>query len=254
MLQISSIASRGHCLIDRELYVHASWFEDRQAGGDRCLKAHLPDELRFATKPELALAMAERTLSAGVGIGWIVGDEVYGRSRALRDWAVERGIGAVLAIPRNHRVELRAGDKKVRVDQVEVPPSAWGRYSAGSGSKGRRYFRWALAATQAAAIKVEVGDRHGEGMALNNLGNALGEVRRFEEAITAYTQAAAIFVEVGDRHSEGTALNSLGVTLRQMSRSGRPWRLWRAVLGRVGVYRKRSSAIDPHSTPSPAPV
>jgi Tetratricopeptide repeat len=111
---------------------------------------------------------------------------------------------------------------------------------------------WATSSTQA-AIFVEVGDRYGEGGALGNLGNALREVRRFEEAITAHTQAAAIYVEVGDRHSEGTALNSLGNALRQMSRSGRPWRLWRAVLGRVGVYRKRSSAIDPHSTPSPAP-
>jgi hypothetical protein len=95
--------------------------------------------------------------------------------------------------------------------------------------------------------------RHREGIALNNLGIALGEVRRFEEAITADTQAAAIYVEVGDRHREGGALNNLGVTLRQMSRSGLLWRLWRAVLGRVGVYRKRSSAIDPHSTTSPAP-
>jgi hypothetical protein len=88
---------------------------------------------------------------------------------------------------------------------------------------------------------------------LNNLGIALQEVRRFEEAITAHTQAAAIYVEAGDRHGEGGALNNLGLAQRQMSRSGRLWRLWRVVLGRVGVYRKRSSAIDPHSTPSPAP-
>jgi SRSO17 transposase len=144
--------SRGHCLIDRELYAHRSWFEDRQEGGDRCRKAHIPEQLCLVTKPRLALRMAERTLSAGVRVGWIVGDEVYGRSGALREWARERGIGAVLAVPRNHRVELRAGERKVRVDQVEVPPSVWGRYSAGSGSKGRRYFRWALVATTDPAV------------------------------------------------------------------------------------------------------
>jgi Flp pilus assembly protein TadD len=38
----------------------------------------------------------------------------------------------------------------------------------------------------------ETGDRHGEGRALNNLGLALLEVRRFEEAISAHQDAAAI--------------------------------------------------------------
>ena len=47
-------------------------------------------------------------------------------------------------------------------------------------------------------------------MALTNLGLALQEVRRFEEAITAHQDAAAIFRETGDRHSEGAALNNLG--------------------------------------------
>ena len=40
---------------------------------------------------------------------------------------------------------------------------------------------------------------------------ALQEVRRFEEAITAHQDAAAIYRETGDRHGEGMALNNLGV-------------------------------------------
>ncbi|MFI9552760.1 tetratricopeptide repeat protein [Nonomuraea endophytica] len=59
----------------------------------------------------------------------------------------------------------------------------------------------------ALACMREVGDRHGEGMALNNLGAALRQVRRFEEAIVAYEQATAICREVGDRRGEGMALN-----------------------------------------------
>ncbi|MFD8863465.1 hypothetical protein ACFV1F_03500 [Streptomyces sp. NPDC059590] len=38
-------------------------------------------------------------------------------------------------------------------------------------------------------------------MALDNLGGALAEVRRFSEAIDAHTQAANLFRELGDRHS-----------------------------------------------------
>ena len=40
-------------------------------------------------------------------------------------------------------------------------------------------------------------------MARNNLGVALQEVRRFEEAITAHQDAVGIFRETGDRHGEG---------------------------------------------------
>ena len=56
----------------------------------------------------------------------------------------------------------------------------------------------------------ETGDRHGQGMALNNLGLALRDARRFEEAITAHLEAAAIYRETGDRHGENMALNNLG--------------------------------------------
>ena len=49
--------------------------------------------------------------------------------------------------------------------------------------------------------------RHREGRALTNLGLALREVERFEEAISACQDAAAIFRETGDRYSEGMVLS-----------------------------------------------
>jgi hypothetical protein len=52
-------------------------------------------------------------------------------------------------------------------------------------------------------------DRHGEGIVLGNLGAALLQVQRFEEAITACQDAAAILLETGDRHAEGIALANL---------------------------------------------
>jgi len=65
----------------------------------------------------------------------------------------------------------------------------------------------------------ETGGRHNEGNALNNLGLALREVRRFEEAITANQDAAAIYRETGGRHREGGALNNLGLAPRYVRRS-----------------------------------
>ena len=83
----------------------------------------------------------------------------------------------------------------------------------------RRLFNdWITLTGIALEIARRTGDRHGEGMALNNLGIALREVRRFAEAITAHQDAAAVFRETGDRHSEGMALTGLGVALREVWR------------------------------------
>ena len=67
----------------------------------------------------------------------------------------------------------------------------------------------------------ETGDRHGEGIALGDLGVALVAVRRFDEAITAHQDAIAIYRETGDRHREGRALNDLGLALEQVGEAGR---------------------------------
>jgi len=53
---LSYISSRGHTLLDRELYLPRHWLEDRA----RCEKAGIPEVVSFQTKCELARAMMER--------------------------------------------------------------------------------------------------------------------------------------------------------------------------------------------------
>jgi SRSO17 transposase len=77
---LSYASSRGHALLDRELYLPKSWTDDSQ----RCREAHIPAEVTFATKPELAQRMLERTLDSGLPVAWVVGDTVYGNSQKLR--------------------------------------------------------------------------------------------------------------------------------------------------------------------------
>ncbi|GAA4824988.1 hypothetical protein GCM10023220_68520 [Streptomyces ziwulingensis] len=84
---------RGHALIDRDLYVQADWFADPA----RMATAYFPKEHAFATKPALALAQAKRALAAGIRPEWATGDEVYGRSRELREFLEGAGIGYVLS-------------------------------------------------------------------------------------------------------------------------------------------------------------
>ena len=97
----------------------------------------------------------------------------------------------------------------------------------------RRFDEAITADQRAVALFAELGDRHGEAMALDNLGLALREVRRFDEAITAHQQAVALFAELGDRHREAMALRNLG-----LARAGRMKSVWR-VLTRKG---RRSTA------------
>src|SRR5512135_1190287 len=74
-----SYAGRGgHTLIDRELYLPASWAGDP----GRCRAAGIPASTAFATKPALARRMITRTLDAGIPAGWVAGDEVYGPTRS----------------------------------------------------------------------------------------------------------------------------------------------------------------------------
>jgi SRSO17 transposase len=72
--------ARGHALIDVALYLPKSWTEDP----GRLARAGVPDDVEFATKPELAQRMLTDALEAGVLASWVAGDEVYGAATALR--------------------------------------------------------------------------------------------------------------------------------------------------------------------------
>ena len=79
----------GHGLIDRELYLPRSWTGDPE----RLQAAGVPDQVGFATKPELATRMLARALAAGVPAAWVTGDEVYGANPGLRAELEARGVG-----------------------------------------------------------------------------------------------------------------------------------------------------------------
>jgi SRSO17 transposase len=85
--------TRGHAMIDRELYLPQSWVTDDQ----RCAAAGVPADIDFLTKPALAAGMLTRALDAGVLARWVAGDEVYGADPALRTELELRRVGYVLA-------------------------------------------------------------------------------------------------------------------------------------------------------------
>jgi SRSO17 transposase len=137
-------APEGHVLLDRELYLPREWADDPE----RRREAGVPDEVRFATKPELARRMLERALAAEVPAAWVTGDSIYGGDRRLRVWLEQHEHPFVLAVTSDEPVwavlDGRWGQPRADViAAAQIPADAWQRLSAGDGAKGPRWYDWA---------------------------------------------------------------------------------------------------------------
>jgi SRSO17 transposase len=128
----------GHTLLDRELYLPQGWIDDR----DRCRQAGIPEDRRFATKPQLARQMLQRVLAAGVPARWVTGDSVYGDDRRLRLWLEAQPQAYVLAVSGKEYVWLGWQQRQVKTILAAVPEDGWTRLSAGDGTKGPRWYDW----------------------------------------------------------------------------------------------------------------
>jgi SRSO17 transposase len=135
-------APAGRALIDAELYLPASWTEDRS----RCDTAGIPPQVGFATKPELARVMIERVVKAGLPFGWVAADEFYGDNPGLRGWLEDQRIRYVMAVSCDYAVPTVAGP--IRADVLAADPAlSWRRMSCGDGAKGPRIYDFAEIAT-----------------------------------------------------------------------------------------------------------
>ena len=135
------VTALGQAWADFDVYMPGCWAEDPQ----RRRRAGIPGDLKFATKPELAIEQLRRLMAAGVGTLWVAADEVYGRCGEFRDACRALSLAYVVIIPRDYRVTL-AKDTVIRADQA-IRDAVFERRSCGNGTKGPRYGDWALAAT-----------------------------------------------------------------------------------------------------------
>jgi SRSO17 transposase len=153
MVMLTYAAPGGHTFIDRRLYLPAAWTGDRA----RCREAGVPDEVAFATKPQLAIHMIEQALADGVLFAWVVADSGYGRDAGLRAFLHRERLSYVLAVP----VDLplvgppgkpAPGTKPIKRADHLLPYAKrrdqWERRSCGQGSKGQRYYDWTVFAVR----------------------------------------------------------------------------------------------------------
>jgi SRSO17 transposase len=135
---------KGHTGIDGALFVPEGWFQELE----RCQQAGIPEGMEHHTKPQLALAMLESALDAGVPASWVVGDESYGSDGKLRRALEAREQAYVLAVRSNEKPSTwppygAPGQHAVAELGASIPAEGWQRHSCGEGSQGPRLYDWA---------------------------------------------------------------------------------------------------------------
>lgn len=240
-VHLSYATSAGHAMIDAELYLPASWTGDP----NRLADAGVPDDVGFATKPELAELMITRALDADVPATWVAGDEVYGNATRLRHTLEGRRIGYVLAVACSHQADTGAGP--MRADQIAttVPHRAWQLLSAGDGSKGRRWYQWALAGI--------ADTEHGHRWLLIRHNPATGELAYFRTYSPTPVPLSRLVAVAGRRWTVEESFQSskglCGLDEHQL-RTWTSWRRW-VILSMLAFAFLAAQAANERSTPAP---
>jgi SRSO17 transposase len=141
-------AAGGYAPLDRRLYLPEEWAGDEA----RRQKCHVPPEVAFREKWQIALDLLDRSLP-GLAHGWVAGDDEFGRASEFRAALRQRKERYVLDAPCNTTVrdlERRRPPRKragvgrkrevpfVRADAwvASQPESRWERIAVRDGEKG----------------------------------------------------------------------------------------------------------------------
>ncbi len=146
---------RGYTLLDRRLYLHASWFAaDHRELWRACV---IPDEIRFQTKLELAAELVEDVQrQRRVRARWLACDEGYGQDPILLDRVAATGLWYLAEVPGMTMVwPLRdpATGTPCAPPRVWVPPTPPGR-------RGRSFVKERMHPEGARPVRVDTLFRH----------------------------------------------------------------------------------------------
>jgi SRSO17 transposase len=85
-----------HCLLDSRLFLPESWSEDRP----RCRAAHIPNEMTYRPKWQIALELLDRARANGVSFRYLTFDEGYGGKPEFLRQLAQREQAYVAEVPR----------------------------------------------------------------------------------------------------------------------------------------------------------
>ena len=112
-VSLSLASAQGSIPIAYQLYLPKDWAADpvrRKAGG-------VPEDIAFATKPEIALAQMRQAVAAGVPMGVMLADAGYGDETAFRD--------GITALGMLYAVGIRPATTVWAPGTAPLPPKAW---------------------------------------------------------------------------------------------------------------------------------
>jgi SRSO17 transposase len=141
-------AKAGYAPLDRQLYLPEDWADDAA----RRAQCHVPPDVKFRQKWQIALDLLDRSLP-GLPHGWVTGDDEFGRPADFRGALRSRKERYILDVPCNTTVrdlERRRPPRKragvgrkrqvpfVRADAwtASQPASRWERITVRDGEKG----------------------------------------------------------------------------------------------------------------------
>ena len=136
----------GHALIGARQWIPREHLEDPV----KSLLMGLPLDLGFRTKGQLAIDICASAYADGIRFDFACGDEVYGNCTQLREFFEKHGQAYVLRVPSNFTLTLAAGTTMTCAEAVKAllkHQQRWEVRSAGTGSKGERWYAWAWIAT-----------------------------------------------------------------------------------------------------------
>jgi SRSO17 transposase len=127
------------CLLDSDLYLPKEWAADRP----RRHAAHIPDEVVFRTKPQIALDQIGRCLGNGIRVAAWTFDELYGRDGGFLTGLDSLGQTYVAEVPSDFTGWVRS-------PRVLLRPTAW---EARQPGKPRRFPRLAVTAAPPSEVR-----------------------------------------------------------------------------------------------------
>ena len=115
----------GYALVDKRLFMPETWFvEDYMERRQRC---HVPEELRFQTKPQLAAEMVKAIRVEGrLPCKYLVADCLYGNSPDFLD-AIDAcvGVTSLVSIPSDTRCWSSVRDHEKPISNRRLRSQGW---------------------------------------------------------------------------------------------------------------------------------
>ena len=112
-VSLSLASERGSIPIAYQLYLPKDWAVD----SERRESCGVPENIVFATKPEIAMEQMRQAIAAGVPMGVVLTDAEYGDETAFRDGITELGM--------LYAVGIRPATTVWAPGTAPLPPKAW---------------------------------------------------------------------------------------------------------------------------------